>query len=78
MKRGWYAHKTETIGRPYPRRRSVILCFRSQAARDRYVYQRHERGVLVTRETLETEHPMVFFCLLAVWLMVVAAARWRW
>ena len=43
-----------------------------------FVYALSSSGVLVTRETLETEHPMVFFCLLAVWLMVLAAARWRW
>ncbi|MFP4056848.1 MAG: ArnT family glycosyltransferase [Candidatus Brocadiia bacterium] len=42
------------------------------------VYAVASSGVLMTRETLETEQPMVFFCLLAVWLMVVADRRWRW
>jgi 4-amino-4-deoxy-L-arabinose transferase-like glycosyltransferase len=41
------------------------------------VYAVASSGLLVTRETLETEHPMVFFALLSVWCLVLASERWR-
>lgn len=42
-----------------------------------FVYAVSSSGMLVTRETLETEHPMVLGALMAVWLIVLCGQRWR-
>ena len=56
---------------------AAALAGRRAALAAAFVYAVSSSGLLVTRETLETEHPMVFFSLLSVWLMVRCAQRWR-
>ena len=43
-----------------------------------FVYAASSSGVLVTRETFQTEHAMALLSVLSVWLLVLADARWRW
>ncbi len=56
---------------------AAALAGRRAAVVAAFVYAICSSGVLVTRETLETEHPMAFLSLLAVWLMVLCARQWR-
>ena len=42
-----------------------------------FAYGIFSGAVLVHREALQTEHAMAFFSALSVWLLVVAAQRWR-